>query len=160
MLHCSTFNCASSLSSPSFLPPPYFPSSLHPSFLRPPSLLHSMLAGMASCVYSHKSSWSRPGSWSRRRVLSPGHHHQNHTVSDGHAHYYCHMIGYFTTSSDYSVAQIMPLKDALIWSIFPNIYVAVLGRNQTLFRCVFRLLPRSKRCSAELPFRAGLIYTT
>ena len=34
--------------------------------------------------------------------------------------------------------------------------VAVQGRNRTLFRCVFILL-HSKRCSAELPLRAGLM---
>ena len=35
------------------------------------------------------------------------------------------------------------------------IHVAVPGRNQTLFRCVFR--PCLKCCSAVLPLRAGLI---
>ena len=40
------------------------------------------------------------------------------------------------------------------------VYVAVPGRNQTLFRCVYIsiALPGSKRSSAELLLRVGLIY--
>ena len=40
---------------------------------------------------------------------------------------------------------------------FRHVYVAVLGRNRTLSRCIFCCVTGFKRCSADLPLRAELI---
>ena len=59
-------------------------------------------------------------------------------------------------SSDYPLFT-FALKHAKSRLILPAvfIYVAVLGRNRTLFRCIIQ--PRSKCCSAKFLLRTGLI---
>ena len=59
-------------------------------------------------------------------------------------------------SSDYPLFTFAS-KHAKSHLILPAvfIYVAVLGRNRTLFRCIIQ--PRSKCCSTKFPLRTGLI---